>query len=113
MNDDQKFPPVRIPFLPTDGDRLQAIEERLDVGSARMDLFDANQQLLTDEMHRNTHLTQQVHEMFNAVQQGLQVLGWVGRAGGFIVKWMGIIAATALSVYTFFYALTHHGATPK
>ena len=59
--------------LPTTTDRLASIEERLEHGSERMDLLDA-------EMTKNTELTQEIRDIMAAARVGFKVLGGIGTA---------------------------------
>ena len=81
---------------------VMKIEERLDEGSKRMNTFEKAMQV-------NNEMTGEIHAMFSAGKSGLKVLGWLGS----IVKWIGMIAAAALAIYTAAYAVLHGGVTPK
>ena len=89
-------------LLPTDNERLAAIEARLDRGSIRMDLSD-------EVMRENTAITQEVRDILAAAKTGLRVLGGLGT----LFKWVGMVAGGLLALYTAIYALMHGGATPK
>lgn len=87
--------------LPTTEDRLAAIEDRLERGSERMDLLDA-------ELDRNTELTQEIRDIMAAARVGFKVLGGLGT----VAKWIGTIAGAGVALYSLWYAITHGGATP-
>ena len=65
--------------------------------------------LLEEQVRENTALTQEVLDVLRAARVGLKVLGGIGIA----VKWIGTLAAAGLAIWTFLYAITHGGATPK
>ena len=92
----------KITLLPTDNDRLAAIEARLDQGSARMDQFGKALSL-------NTEITSDIRDIVLAARTGFKVLGWLGM----VFKWVGVIAAAGVAIYTAAYAMLHGGATPK
>ena len=88
--------------LPTDTERLAAIEARLERGSQHMDLID-------QAMLENTALTQEIRDILTTAKTGFRVLGGLGT----LVKWTGMVAGGLLALYTAIYALAHGGATPK
>lgn len=88
--------------LKANGDRITAVDERLDKGSRRMELFET-------ELRENTTATLEIRDILQAARVGLKVLGGIGIAA----KWLGTLAAAALAIWTFVYALLHNGATPK
>jgi hypothetical protein len=83
-------------------DRLKAIEDRLTRGSERMDLMD-------QAIAKNTEITQAIHDILAAGRVGLKVLGGLG----LIAKWIGMLAAAGVAIYSAFYAATHGGVPPK
>jgi hypothetical protein len=89
-------------LTPTAEDRLASIEERMQQGSDRMDLLDA-------EMTKNTDLTQEIRDIMAAARVGFKVLGGLGTA----FKWAGTLSAAAVAIYTALYAILHGGSTPK
>lgn len=88
---------------------LDEIRLRLDVGAARMQTMEQNQIDMKSELAANTVITEEIRDFLDAARMGFKVIGALGA----VAKWLGILATAALAVYTAFYALTHHGATPK
>ena len=87
----------------TDDDNMRfvAFEERLSRAAERMDRIE-------QELRDNNQMTREIRDVMVAGKVGLKVLGGVGIA----VKWAGVLAAAALAVWSFVYALMH-GAPPK
>lgn len=96
----QQPPPIALQEVEL-ADRLRQIDERLDRGSERMDLMQA-------ELKSNTDVTTEVREILSAVRTGLRVLGGLGTAA----QWAGRLAAAAVALWGAFYALTHGGRPP-
>ena len=78
--------------------RLDTIDTRLDAGSRRMDTMQS-------ELDANTSVTTEVRELLAAGRSGLRVLGWIGSAGLWIVKAIGIGAASGSAVWALWTAI--------
>lgn len=96
--------------LPLDPDeRSHAIDQQLAAGRRRMEALERGQHEMRKELRENTRITQEIADVMTAGRVGLKVLGGIGT----VVKWLGVLAAGALAIWTFLYAATHGGATPK
>lgn len=93
----------------TPEERLTAIEERLRQGSERMNRFEQELKKNTEMTAEGNEATYEIRDLMDIAKGGFRVLGWIGVA----VKWLGTLAAGAVAIYAFFYAITHGGATPK
>lgn len=80
---------------------IERIDQRLDNGSARMDLMQG-------ELTRNTEVTTEVRDVLNMAKAGLRVLGGIGTAA----RWLGGIAAAAAAIWALWQAI-RHGTPPK
>jgi hypothetical protein len=89
-HEDQPTPP---PLTYAD---LERIHERLDKGSARMDLMQA-------ELTRNTEVTTEVRELLTTFKSGFKVAGWIGRAAVWL-KNLVLLGLALLGLY--------HGVIP-
>lgn len=83
-------------------DTLAAIEERLNIGHARMDALES-------AVQRNTELTQDILSIMDTAKAGFRALGWLGVG----VRWLGGLAAAGVAIYAAIYAITHGGQPPK
>lgn len=81
---------------------LAAIEERLNLGHARMDALES-------AVQRNTELTQDILSIMDTAKAGFRALGWLGVG----VRWLGGLAAAGVAIYAAIYAITHGGQPPK
>ena len=89
--------------LPPDiSEALALMQSRLNSGGARM-------KRIEDELKANSATTAEIRDVLAAARMGFKVLGGLGVAA----KWLGVLAAAAVSIYTAIYAATHGGATPK
>lgn len=100
---------IKTTNLPTTEDRLAAIEERLERGSERMELMENELRVNTADGRTNNAMTAELLDLFQTAKGGFKVLGGLG----FLFKWVGIFAGSAVSIYTALYAITHGGTTPK
>lgn len=87
---------------PTTPGELSAIHDRLNAGERRM-------KGIEEQIEENTSLTRDIRDLLSAARLGFKVLGGIGIA----VKWIGVIAAAGVAIWSAFYAITHGGATPK
>ena len=94
---------------PTTPGELSAIHDRLNAGELRMKRIEEQVFENTELTRENTALTQDIKDLLDAARMGFKVLGGVGVA----VKWIGMIAAAGVAIWSAFYAITHGGATPK
>ena len=88
---------------------LIEISGRLDAGDARMGRIEADQKFMRAELVANSEMTSDIHTAIAAARTGFKVIGWLGACA----KWIGVLAAAAVAIYTAFYAMLHGGATPK
>jgi hypothetical protein len=88
---------------------LIEISGRLDAGDDRMGRIEAAQKDMRAELRANSEMTSDIRDVLAATRMGFKVIGWLG-AGA---KWLGMLAAAAVAIYTAFYAALHGGATPK
>ena len=88
---------------------LIEISSRLDTGDARMGRIEAAQKSMRAELVSNSEMTSDIHAAIAAARAGLKVVGWLGACA----KWLGVLAAAAVAIYTAFFAAFHGGATPK
>lgn len=84
-----------------DGDhtdeRIREITSRLDAGSRRMLAIEAELKEHKKELALNTEVTTEIRDILRMGRAGLRVLGGLGS----IAKWLGGIAAAALSIWGF------------
>lgn len=90
------------PQTTANDDRFDIIERQLIQGAKRMDSLESS-------VKQNTELTQEIRDVMVAAKVGFRVLGGVGT----MVKWFGVIAAGALSIYVAVYAALHGGHPPR
>lgn len=69
-------------------ERFAAITKRLDAGSTRMKRIES-------DLHQNTAITQQIHDLVITAKAFFKILGYLGSG----LKWLGIIAAAAVSIW--------------
>lgn len=89
-------------------DRLAAIDDRLDRGSARMDAIERGLRENTVATLEGNRDAREVLELFRAVKGGIRVLGWIGGAA----RWVGFIATAGTAIYAAWYAISHGGQLP-
>ena len=70
---------------------------------------DARMAELEAAMRKNTAITEEVSAMLTPLKGLIKTVGWLGTA----IKWLGMIAAAFISVYTAVYVATHDGNYPK
>lgn len=80
---------------------LEQINGRFVRDSDRMDTMQR-------ELSENTAVTTDVRDVLDAGRSGLKVLGWLGQAA----KWLGVLAASALSVWGLWAAIKSGGPKP-
>jgi hypothetical protein len=81
--------------------RLTDIDQRLARGDARMAAIEA-------ALASNTDLTREIRDLMDAARLGLRMLGGMGQ----VAKWLGMVAAAAVSIYTAVYMIKHGGQPP-
>lgn len=81
--------------------RLADINQRLARGDTRMASIEA-------DLASNTAITREIRDLMDAARLGLRMLGGMGQ----VAKWLGMVAAAAVSIYTAAYMLTHGGQPP-
>lgn len=83
-------------------ERFAAINKRLDAGSTRMKKIES-------DLQANTVITQQIHDLIVTARAFFKVLGFLGSG----MKWLGIIAAAAVSIWGAIQAFKSGGPPPK
>jgi len=78
------------------------ITSRLDAGSKRMKAIEA-------EVALNTEITAEIRDLILAAKVGFKVLGGLGLAA----KWLGYVAAAAVSIWTAYQSFKAGGPPPK
>jgi hypothetical protein len=74
----------------------------------RLAALEAQQVVQAKEMQNNTKMTQAIYEVIIAGRMGFKVIGGIG----ILVKWCGMVAGGAISIYVAIYMLTHGGSPP-
>lgn len=113
MSDNKNIIPIALHTLHqrlNDGDlRMGRIELSMTEAMLRLE---ENTRLTienTELTQRNAETTQDIKDLIVAARLGFKVLGGLGA----IVKWLGVISAGALAIYSALYAATHGGVPPK
>jgi peptidoglycan hydrolase CwlO-like protein len=75
---------------------VRSIAERLDAGSKRMKAIEAQLAEQSQKIAENTSLTRDIRDLMEMARAGFRVLGVMGTAA----RWIGVIAAAGVSVWT-------------
>jgi len=67
---------------------------------------------LRAEVAANTATTEEVREILAAVKSGIRVLGWLGTAALWLVRFGGAVATAGVAMWGALYAITHGGSHP-
>jgi hypothetical protein len=103
----------------SDAGRFDSIDDRqvAAAGAARSDMaesldrfgkIEARLSAVETDIQLNTALTKEIRDVMVAGRVGLKVLGGVGTA----IKWLGMLAAAIVAIYSASYLLLH-GGPPK
>lgn len=88
---------------------LTAIHARLNAGEVRMRRIEEQVEENTTLTRENTELTKDIKELLYAARLGFKVIGGLGA----LAKWLGMVAAAGVAMWSAWYAITHGGVPPK
>lgn len=91
--------PEGVPL--TEGERLAAIERRLDRGSERMGAIES-------DVAENTAITREIRELLELCRSGLRILGYLGA----VARWAMPIVGLCGVAYGWYQAIRHGSAPP-